>query len=865
MRSTRPRQGLIPSRTLQRADAQLDLEKQGEAGLKLTRQLLAERKLGPRGRMHAIWLIAHNDGAKAIDELLTMAKLDPEVGVRVQAVRAIADLTDPVLVKHKLEAGPGDATIATKLAAIAEGADAALQREVVIALGRLQWKDAPDWIAKHIKKPDAALAHAAMQALRRAGNWPSVLKLLDRPTDDVRSIALRAIADQHEPTVVDGLIERLQNEKDIVTPTVLRRCADPRSPQAGTMGVLGLPPRPATGEHRRLGPHGRHRRGARPLARRPRARRSSRRAQADAAGESAGSHRDAQEVVERGTGRGSGGRTGGALRDVPATESQSALFTVIGLKEYSSANRLRALAILTAGFDKTGTDQLLPLARSLEDGPVLAEVLRLIGRHPTPGGAAALLVSHAASKVTEVRAAAVDSLGELKAREGKEPVLKLLDDREPEVRRAAATAAGKLALKAAADPLLKLAKDSDAGVRVASLDSLRRLKEPRAVPFAVVALEDRATQLAGLNLLGELGGPEDATAVTKLARRAPPSDVLVAAVRTLDSWAGNPSTSAEKRHELERGVAEIHGATGTLSRWTVSGALTEKDTAAIVERLSSVPATDATPPEGWRSTLANAADSRVTFTPAKSPSGTVRLGYTDVVVPAATPIEFTVSSAGALEVWLNGKSVYRSAKSDDSRPGATRFASELTKGNNRLLVQVGASGAAAEFALSFRRKSSSVAHEKLTQAALTRTGDFERGRKVFLDAEKSLCIKCHRVGEQGERIGPELTGIGARFGRVYLIESILDPNRSVVTGFATLRIETKDGRVFTGVKAAETDTTITLADSEAKKYELKKADILEQRPLSVSTMPEGAEKRLTEQEFVDLIAYLVSLKERGPK
>src|SRR5262249_27360602 len=154
-----------------------------------------------------------------------------------------------------------------------------------------------------------------------------------------------------------------------------------------------------------------------------------------------------------------------------------------------------------------------------------------------------------------------------------------------------------------------------------------------------------------------------------------------------------------------------------------------------------------------------------------------------------------------------------------------RFAGELAKGDNRLLVQVGASGAAAEFNLTFRRKSATAAHEKLTQAALTRNGDVERGRKVFFNAEKSLCVKWPRVGDQGEKSGPDLTGIGARFGRVYLIESILDPNRTVVAGFATQRIELKDGRVFTGVKAAETDATLTLVDQEIKKHELKKADI----------------------------------------
>jgi hypothetical protein len=58
----------------------------------------------------------------------------------------------------------------------------------------------------------------------------------------------------------------------------------------------------------------------------------------------------------------------------------------------------------------------------------------------------------------------------------------------------------------------------------------------------------------------------------------------------------------------------------------------------------------------------------------------------------------------------------------------------------------------------------------LTQSALTRAGDRERGRKLFFDVDKSLCLRCHRLGDQGERMGPELTGVGSRFSRIYVLE-----------------------------------------------------------------------------------------------
>jgi putative heme-binding domain-containing protein len=178
---------------------------------------------------------------------------------------------------------------------------------------------------------------------------------------------------------------------------------------------------------------------------------------------------------------------------------------------------------------------------------------------------------------------------------------------------------------------------------------------------------------------------------------------------------------------------------------------------------------------------------------------------------------------------------------------------------------VGPSSAAVEFHLRFRRKSTTAEHERLTQAALARAGDPQRGRKLFFDVEKSQCLKCHRLGEQGERIGPELTGVGGRFSRIYIVESILEPSRTIAPSFATLMLVLKNGKTLTGVKVAETELTLTLADNQGQKHSVAKTDIEQQQPSPLSSMPESLEKRFTQDEFVDLLAFLMSQKEgRGP-
>ena len=109
-------------------------------------------------------------------------------------------------------------------------------------------------------------------------------------------------------------------------------------------------------------------------------------------------------------------------------------------------------------------------------------------------------------------------------------------------------------------------------------------------------------------------------------------------------------------------------------------------------------------------------------------------------------------------------------------------------------------------------------------------------------------------------IGPALTGVGKRFARIFIIESILEPSRSIAASFETQMVVLKNGKVLTGVKVAETDGELTLGDNQGAKHIVLKSDIEERQSLPLSTMPEGLEKRLTADEFVDLIAFLTGLK-----
>jgi putative heme-binding domain-containing protein len=493
---------------------------------------------------------------------------------------------------------------------------------------------------------------------------------------------------------------------------------------------------------------------------------------------------------------------------------------------------------------------------------VLAAVLHDIGRREKLG-AGPLLISKLRSPDGGVRAAAVAALGNRPNDSSSEAIVPLLDDYDARVRCAAATATARLQLHAACDRLLRLTRDSDAEARAASIDALRELNDPRALAPATEALRDSYTQVAALRYLGEFGNPDPdlARQVTDTAVRNPSAETLHTAIGNLMRWGSKSGLAPNIATDLERATAEIHGASGVLIHWNVLGPLAAADTARIVDQIAQPDAARdvlAIPSSDWRPQMASMPDFAVSLQPpgsAAAVTDAVWLCVSDLWVSEDTTAQFLASANGSFRVWINGQSIHDRSVASAFQPDSDRFNGVLRSGANRVTVQV--SGAEAmRFHVRFRRKSSRAEHEQLVQAALARPGNPERGRALFLDAEKSLCIKCHRLGHQGERIGPDLTGVGNRFSRIHIIESILEPSRTIAPSFESTTIALSDGRVISGLRIEETELTMSIADNQGNKMVLEKTAIEERRTQPSSIMPDGIEKRLTVEEFVDLVSFL---------
>jgi len=128
------------------------------------------------------------------------------------------------------------------------------------------------------------------------------------------------------------------------------------------------------------------------------------------------------------------------------------------------------------------------------------------------------------------------------------------------------------------------------------------------------------------------------------------------------------------------------------------------------------------------------------------------------------------------------------------------------------------------------------------------------GLQVF---ERNACTKCHTTATQTTLLAPSLKGV-AQQKVEYLIESVLFPSKIIKTGWEVEAIELKSGKTVSGLVKDEGKFLRVL--NLDKDERVLKSDIESRSMLKVSVMPEGQEATLSRREFVDLIAYLETLK-----
>ncbi|OWK35143.1 hypothetical protein FRUB_09985 [Fimbriiglobus ruber] len=137
-------------------------------------------------------------------------------------------------------------------------------------------------------------------------------------------------------------------------------------------------------------------------------------------------------------------------------------------------------------------------------------------------------------------------------------------------------------------------------------------------------------------------------------------------------------------------------------------------------------------------------------------------------------------------------------------------------------------------------------------------GNAENGKLVF----RRNCTACHQVFGEGAAYGPQMDGkepVGKRLTRFKIVESIIDPNADVDAKYLSTKIDTADGKSITGLLVSETKTEVVIFDGKDKRT-IKVADIDSRKTLKQSSMPEGLAGTMAPVEFLDVVAFLSSLK-----
>lgn len=130
-------------------------------------------------------------------------------------------------------------------------------------------------------------------------------------------------------------------------------------------------------------------------------------------------------------------------------------------------------------------------------------------------------------------------------------------------------------------------------------------------------------------------------------------------------------------------------------------------------------------------------------------------------------------------------------------------------------------------------------------------GDAEAGKLHFT----ARCAVCHKLFDEGGLIGPDLTPY-ERGNLDFWLPGIIDPSLEIREGFQTYVAKMKDGRVLTGMMAAQAEKTVTFRDAANQTAILSRDDIAELQASPMSLMPESFLAGLTDDQLRDLFAYL---------
>ena len=799
-------------------------------------------------RIHAIWtqnaLIDRVEGYDPSADWMRALAEDADADVRGQAARALG--------LRRVTGAAG------ALAKALDDDEAGVRMRSAIALGRIGLPDSTAPLAGHLDEDDTFARFVIVQAIRRIGYWRPLGEVLRSDNVAAREAALLALTGQYDDGAVDILAEAatrgtdagLRSQAITLLAEVARR-ADPY-----VEGWWGTQP------------------ARQPYARAP--------------------VNDWEETPRILT----------VIRSALADDAaQTRLASIAGLRalnDTSAAARIRPLAESDdEARVRTAAIELLGATADAASVPLLARIA-LTGESTTRQAAVAALASigsndaratlgqlaAGADNSAETLILSVAALGRLNATEQQDVVAANMRHRAANVRAAATSAYLAIAGADGASDVAAQLNDEDTDVRRAALIALATLDSHDQTPAIMKTAEDeRHADTLRYDILRSLAAVPDARAVGfyldgLTEKNQDIREACRAALTSLGDEIGQDIIDRHDRNELSAAVRgelqTVFAAPVAVTHWQLAGPWPKPDqpefdvnSAADLDAEIEV----AGKSRAWQAVEA-ASDSGLIDLEKHYDDGSAAwaLAFTSFESDVAGRGEAVFGSDDQMTLWINGREVHHFGGNRGWSDDQGRAEFDLIRGTNHVYFLSGNTGGPWAMSLKLSRPQARYMflYEGVAQRleptafqeyATIHPGDAARGGKLFADVNGVGCVKCHAVENKGGNVGPDLAGVGTKYPRDELIRSVLEPSNRILSGYELSTVVTDEGKVYQGVVRPATGDAIEVVDAEGKVTVIKNDAVEENVRSTLSIMPNGLSDGLSLDDFVDIVAYLESLRD----
>lgn len=827
-----------PARS-ERSRAQHNLERRGREALPALEAVL-KSDAGKFAKVHALWALSGTSDADYNSTAPLIAALgDGDADVRAQAARAIG--------LHRLN--PARDALVSAL----DDSDPTVRLQAAVGLGRIGDPKSARPLMAALDEDDEFARFAVIQALRAINDWEQAAGFVVSGSQQFWDRLILAMTTVYDEKAVQMLAfiagnSRYPNSRSQALGALADVCRQAAPYETGWWGTQPARNKPARPKDRDW--------AGTPLV-------------LDSLSKGLADENGAVRLAAIAGLRSIGQRAGiEKIHDRLADSDDDVRIEAMrALAEYKDDQAVPALVAIAADA---------ALSESVRKSAI--EAVTAIGSPAAVDRLAALVSDPNASP--ELVALSIDAVSKLKHQPAAPAVEARLADGSPLVRIHAIDGLANLLGSAAAPAIGRQLDAPDAGIRQAALKALARLqaRDQLAPMLAAVAVAD--TRFDAILALASMPDRRALAAYLEgVADKSPElRDASRKALIALGSSIDEDLIALADRRELtaaaKLALQSVVSQPTPIVDWQIVGPWKKSD--APYFDVAAPPDLAATFKSGkrtvkWKKIATHDEHGRVNLESLRPQNDAWVFAYAAIDSPVDAATELSVGSDDQLVVWVNGAQVYEHRDSRSWGPGQATVPVNLKQGLNHLWIKCGNDSGPWDFSVAVARQNPKFAflYESVApnldpgayrDFALKESGDPARGQKLFADRQGVACVKCHAIGGDGGQVGPDLTGVGAKYPREELIRSVLEPSNRILSGYQLSIVATDAGQVYQGIIKNETDDELELLDAEGRTQRIAKNEVAERETGNVSMMPAGLKDGLSLADFTDVVAYLESLK-----